>query len=88
MPTFVGPGAHLVGVDFASPAASKTVYRTGATTQPASILGIASPDCASGTSSGWDATSLVESCQARAGATPSASLNVSVSLPDCVTGGS
>lgn len=67
-------------------AASKTVYCTGATTQPASILGIASPDCASGTSLGWNATSLVASCQARAGAIPSASLNASVSLPDCVTG--
>lgn len=67
-------------------AASKTVYCTGTTTQPASILAITGPDCAAGTALAWNATSLTASCQARIGAMPSASLNVSVSLPDCVNG--
>lgn len=66
--------------------ASRTVYCSGATTQPPAILEVTVPGCPAGTAPGWIPTQLAATCQTAAGATASASLKISVSLPDCITG--
>ena len=65
-------------------AATKTVYCLGATSTPTSTLKLGGPDCPAGTSLAWSAASVALSCQIAAGAASAASLQIGVSLPDCI----
>lgn len=79
------PGCSAGGV-LSWNAATKTVYCLGATSTPTSTLRLLGPDCPAGTSLAWSAATVALSCQIAAGAASAASLQIGVSLPDCIGG--